>query len=125
MTGSEGIMWWTICGVAGALGVALGAFGAHSLPQLVGEEALADAARRWDLAARYHVFHALALGLVAAHPSAPTWAGGLFIAGIVLFSGSLYTMALSGQTWLGAVTPLGGVSWIAAWLVLAFASRAA
>lgn len=118
-------MWWTICGIAGALGVGLGAFGAHSLPQLVSEDALADAARRWDLAARYHLIHALALGLVAMHPSPPAWAGGLFVAGMVLFSGSLYAMALSGQTMLGAITPLGGLSWIAAWLVLAFASRPA
>ncbi|MEN0063158.1 MAG: DUF423 domain-containing protein [Myxococcota bacterium] len=118
-------MWWTICGVAGALGVAFGAFGAHSLPQMVSEELLADAARRWDLAARYHLVHALALGLVALHPNPPTLAGGLFVAGMVLFSGSLYTMALTNQTWLGAVTPLGGLSWIAAWLVLAFASRTA
>jgi len=53
------------------------------------------------------------------------WAGGLFIAGLILFSGSLYTMALTNQTMLGAITPLGGLSWIAAWLALAFASRAA
>ncbi len=118
-------MWWTICGIAGALGVGLGAFGAHSLPQLVSEELLVDASRRWDLAARYHVFHALALGLVAAHPQPPTWAGALFLAGMVLFSGSLYAMALTGQTMLGAITPLGGLSWIAGWLVLAFASRPA
>lgn len=118
-------MWWTICGLVGALGVGLGAFGAHSLPQLVSDDLLADAARRWDLGARYHLVHALALGLVAMHPGRPLWAGGLFLAGIVLFSGSLYAMALSNVTMLGAITPLGGLSWIAGWLVLAFASRPA
>lgn len=116
-------MWWTICGIAGALGVAFGAFGAHSLPQLVSEDALADAARRWDLAARYHLVHAVALGLVAAHPNPSSVAGGLFIAGIVFFSGSLYTMALTGQGWLGAITPIGGLAWIAGWVVLALADR--
>ncbi len=113
-------MWWTVSGIVGALGVALGAFGAHGLKNVVDDPALLVT---WETAARYHLFHALALGLVAVHPAAPKWAGVLFVAGILLFSGSLYTMVLTGQRWLGAITPIGGVCLIAGWLVLAFASR--
>lgn len=113
-------MWWTISGVAGALGVALGAFGAHGLKNVVSDPALLDT---WETAARYHLIHALALGLVALHPGQPRWAGGLFVAGTLLFSGSLYVLVLTEQRWLGAITPIGGVCFIAGWLVLAFAAR--
>jgi uncharacterized membrane protein YgdD (TMEM256/DUF423 family) len=113
-------MWWTIAGVAGALGVGLGAFGAHGLEGRVDDPHLIEV---WNTGARYHLVHALALCAVAAHPSAPSWAGGLFTAGIALFSGSLYLMTLTGVRWLGAITPIGGVCFIAGWLVLAFASR--
>ncbi|MCB9663157.1 MAG: DUF423 domain-containing protein [Alphaproteobacteria bacterium] len=111
-------MWWTVAGLAGALGVALGAFGAHGLKGVVTDPHLLEV---WDTGARYHLIHALALLAVAAHPARPAWAGGLFLAGIVLFSGSLYLMTLTGFRWLGAVTPLGGLCFIAGWLVLAFA----
>ena len=111
-------MWWTISGVVGALGVALGAFGAHGLKNAVSDPSLLDT---WETAARYHLIHALALGLVAMHPTQPKWAGGLFVAGLVFFSGSLYTLVLTEQRWLGAITPIGGVCFIAGWLVLAFA----
>ena len=113
-------MWWTICGIAGALGVTLGAFGAHGLKNVVSDPALLDT---WETAARYHLLHALALGLVAAHPLPPRAAGYLFVAGILLFSGSLYTLVVTGQRWLGAITPLGGLCFIGGWLVLAFAAR--
>ncbi|MBX2801671.1 MAG: DUF423 domain-containing protein [Myxococcales bacterium] len=113
-------MWWTVAGIAGALGVLLGAFGAHGLEGRVSEEMMP----RWGTAAHYHLVHVLALCAVAAHPSSPRWAGALFVAGILFFSGSLYLMVLSGQRWLGAVTPIGGVCFVAGWLVLAFASRA-
>jgi uncharacterized membrane protein YgdD (TMEM256/DUF423 family) len=113
-------MWWTLAGIFGALGVALGAFGAHGLKNVVSDPALLVT---WETAARYHLLHALALGLVAAHPTTPRWAGILFIAGIALFSGSLYILVLTEQRWLGAITPIGGVCLIAGWLVLAFASR--
>lgn len=114
-------MWWTIAGVLGALGVALGAFGAHGLEGQVDDHLLGV----WQTASRYHLIHALALLGVAAHPRKPAVAGGLFLAGIALFSGSLYlmpllTMGLGGSwKWLGAITPLGGVAFIAGWLVLA------
>jgi len=115
-------MWWNAAGIAGALGVALGAFGAHGLRDAVSDPGLLDT---WHTAARYHLVHALALGLVACHPRPPRVAGGLFLAGLVLFSGSLYVLVLTEQRWLGAITPLGGLSFIAGWLVLAFASREA
>jgi len=115
-------MWWTVAGAMGALGVALGAFGAHGLKGVVTDARLLEV---WETAARYHLIHAVALGLVAAHPRSPAWAGALFVAGILLFSGSLYTMTLTGARWLGAVTPVGGLCLIAGWLVLAFAARSA
>ena len=112
-------MWWQAAGIAGALAVALGAFGAHGLEDKVTPERLAT----WETAARYHLVHAVALGLVAAHPAAPRWAGVCFLVGILLFSGSLYTLVLTDKGWLGAVAPLGGLSFIAGWIGLAL-SRA-
>jgi uncharacterized membrane protein YgdD (TMEM256/DUF423 family) len=113
-------MAWKVAGVLGALGVALGAFGAHGLEGRV-EPRLVEV---WNTGARYHLLHALALlalATVAGTPRAPhaaaTW---LFVAGIVLFSGSLYAMTLSGVRALGAVTPFGGLCFIAGWLVVAF-----
>ena len=108
---------------AGALGVVLGAFGAHALKARLAPELLAT----YQTAVQYHLWHALALvaiGLVAIHlpASAPLkWAGWLMVAGIVLFSGSLYVLALTGVRWLGAITPFGGAALIAAWLALAYA----
>ena len=108
--------------VLGGLSVALGAFGAHGLRDRVDASLLAN----FETGARYHMYHALALIAVAwaaqrwPTSSLPTIAGWLFVAGIVLFSGSLYAMALTGQRWLGAVTPLGGVAFIAAWGLLAY-----
>lgn len=80
----------------------------------------------FETGARYHMYHALALLAVgwasARAPGAPaTAAGWLFIAGTVLFSGSLYLLSLTGQRWLGAITPLGGVCFMAGWLALAVA----
>jgi uncharacterized membrane protein YgdD (TMEM256/DUF423 family) len=107
----------------GFLAVLLGAFGAHALRgRLTG---LADGARRlewWQTATTYHLAHALALGLAAfvvqksATPA--TAAGWSFLAGIVLFSGSLYVMTLTGVRALGAVTPLGGLAFLAGWVLL-------
>lgn len=110
--------YWRLAGVMGALGVGLGAFGAHGLRSVVTDPHLLEV---WETGARYHLVHALALGLVAAHPRPPRAAAAAFFLGIVLFSGSLYTMAITGIRALGAVTPLGGVSFIAGWLVLAAA----
>ena len=109
-------MWWTVAGILGALGVALGAFGAHGLEGRVTDPHLMEV---WHTASRYHLLHALALLGVAAHPRAPAVPGALFVAGIALFSGSLYTMTLTGARWLGAITPLGGLCLIAGWIALA------
>jgi uncharacterized membrane protein YgdD (TMEM256/DUF423 family) len=111
-------VWWKVAGIVGALGVALGAFGAHGLQKVITDAHLLEV---WHTGSRYHLIHALALVAVAVHPGKPAAAGRLFLAGIVLFSGSLYAMTLTGARWLGAITPLGGLAFIAGWLVLAFA----
>jgi uncharacterized membrane protein YgdD (TMEM256/DUF423 family) len=109
--------------VAGALGVAGGAFSAHALRVRLSAEALG-----WfDTAARYQMLHALALiatGLATGQvrDRHRTVAGWCFAIGIVLFSGSLYAMACTGWRAFGAITPLGGTAWIAGWVVLALGS---
>jgi uncharacterized membrane protein YgdD (TMEM256/DUF423 family) len=114
--------------ILGFTGVALGAVGAHALKRSV--EGLPDAAERlawWETGARYHLFHALALfglAVLAAHvPSRLTrGAGVLFVLGIALFSGSLYALALSGNKAFAMATPLGGVSFMAGWVLAALAA---
>ena len=99
----------------------LGAFGAHALKTHLSAEMLAV----WHTGVEYHVYHALgllAVGLVATQlPESALlkWSGWLMLAGIVLFSGSLYALALSGERWLGAITPIGGLCFLAGWLWLA------
>lgn len=114
-------MWWQIGAVLGALGVVLGAFGAHGLERIVTEQRLLE---HWQTASRYHIIHALAILAVAAHPRTPVWAGWLFVTGIAVFSGSLYALALTGFTKLGAITPIGGLCMIGGWMVLALAPTA-
>ena len=103
--------------------VGLGAFGAHALKARLAPDMQAI----WQTAVQYHVWHALgllAVGLYTIHrPDAPgaSLAAWLFVAGIVLFSGSLYALALSGLRGLGAVTPFGGVAFLAGWLAFAWA----
>lgn len=103
------------------LAIALGAFGAHGLKAILSAQAL----QTWQTAFEYHVYHALGLILVAllleALPKARI-AGWLMLTGIILFSGSLYLLALSGMKILGMITPLGGVCFLAAWLWLAMVS---
>jgi uncharacterized membrane protein YgdD (TMEM256/DUF423 family) len=117
----------TLASVLLAIGVALGAFGAHALKTRAG----ADLVAVWQTAVQYHAWHALALlgvGLFLLHrPDAPGAAlsAWLFVAGIVLFSGSLYALVLTGARALGAVTPLGGAAFIAGWLAFAFAAARA
>ena len=110
-------------GLSGALGVGLGAFGAHGLKTRL------PAARldTFETGVRYQVYHALALigtAFAFTHwPGSilPTLAGGLFTAGILLFSGSLYLLTFTGQRQWGAVTPLGGAAFIAGWVCLGLA----
>jgi len=105
------------------LAVALGAFGAHALKQTLAPELMAT----YETAVNYHFIHALgllAVGLLALHlPASGTlrWAGILMAAGLLLFSGSLYALSLSGIRGLGVLTPVGGVALLAAWLLLAVA----
>lgn len=102
------------------LGVALGAFGAHGLRGRVAPDLL-DAYKTGVL---YHLIHALALLILAAFGDRVRWSGAVgagFVAGIVLFSGSLYMLALTGVRALGAITPLGGLAFIASWAVWAVA----
>jgi uncharacterized membrane protein YgdD (TMEM256/DUF423 family) len=106
------------------LSVAAGAFGAHALRARLTPEHLAV----FETAARYQMYHALGLLAVAwawtRWPGGlPLWAGWLFVAGTVLFSGSLYILALTGIRWWGAVTPLGGAAFLAGWLCLASSMR--
>jgi uncharacterized membrane protein YgdD (TMEM256/DUF423 family) len=109
--------------VSGLVGVAAGAFGAHGLKARLGPEMLAI----FETGARYQMYHALALVAAAwtagRFPgTAATWAGWLFVAGTVIFSGSLYALALTGVRVLGAVTPIGGVAFLAGWAALAVAA---
>ncbi len=110
-------------GLAALVAVALGAFGAHALKGRLSPELLTV----WHTAVEYHLFHALgllAVGLVAAQLAESTllkWSGWLMLAGIVLFSGSLYALALTGLRWLGAVTPAGGTAFLAAWALFVIA----
>lgn len=109
--------------ILAGLSVAAGAFGAHGLRGLLDADMLAN----FETAARYQMYHALALlivGVLAAYLPARivNWIGWLFIVGILLFSGSLYLMAFTGVRMLGAITPLGGVAFIAGWLLLAVAA---
>ena len=100
------------------LAVALGAFGAHSLRATLETHGMLDV---WDKAVLYHFIHAIALFALAFYGTANRGAWWLLFAGIFFFSGSLYLMALTNLRWLGAVTPLGGLCFLAgwAWLIIA------
>jgi uncharacterized membrane protein YgdD (TMEM256/DUF423 family) len=109
--------------VSALIAVAVGAFGAHALRDRLSVDMLGT----WQTAAAYQMYHALALvtvGIVLGRFSVDgavwlTVAGWSFLAGTLLFSGSLYALALSGTTWLGAITPLGGVAFLLGWGALA------
>lgn len=113
--------------VAAALAVALGAFGAHALRGRLAPELLAV----YQTAVQYHFYHAFGLVLVGfalMHWPESAWAKGAgwaMLAGIALFSGSLYLLAVTGQRWLGAITPVGGLAFIAAWIALAIGAMKA
>jgi uncharacterized membrane protein YgdD (TMEM256/DUF423 family) len=100
------------------LAVALGAFGAHWLRSTIEGHGMSDV---WNKAVLYHLAHAIALFALALFGSANRGAWWLLFAGIFLFSGSLYVMALTNLRWLGAITPLGGLCFLAgwAWLIIA------
>lgn len=119
-----GSFWLRVGAVSGFLAVAAGAFGAHVLRARIEARAL----EVFETAVRYQMYHALALvvvGLLSAAPrpgQALSVAGWAFLVGTVLFSGSLYGLALSGPRWLGMITPFGGVGFLVGWLALAVAA---
>jgi len=105
------------------IGVGAGAFGAHGLKRMLS----IDMMQIWQTAVLYQLVHGLgmlAIAALMARFNSPLlgWAGALMLLGIVLFSGSLYVLALSGTKWLGAVTPLGGTAFIIAWALVALAA---
>jgi uncharacterized membrane protein YgdD (TMEM256/DUF423 family) len=113
----------TLFRVAAALcfvAVALGAFGAHALKATLQSSGMLDA---WNKAVLYHFLHAIALVALALHGAGNRAAWLLLLAGILLFSGSLYAMALTNIRWLGAITPLGGACFLAGWAWLVLAPR--
>ena len=116
--------WATVGAVLGGLAVALGAFGAHGLRDRLSPADLAT----FDTGARYQMYHALALLAVAwladrAPSRAVQTAGWAFLCGTLVFSGSLYLLTLGGLRWMGAVAPLGGVTFLVGWAALALAAR--
>jgi uncharacterized membrane protein YgdD (TMEM256/DUF423 family) len=129
MANSSKMFCFPLCaaGILGGTGVALGALGAHALKATLLERGMFQT---WDTAAKYHLLHAVVLvGAAAWVHVAPAagarqmiWAARCWCAGVVLFSGSLYWLALGGPRWLGPVTPLGGVAFIAGWLLVARAA---
>ncbi|WP_446809690.1 DUF423 domain-containing protein [Methylomonas sp. 2BW1-5-20] len=107
-----------LAAVGGFVGVAMGAFGAHGLKHLLSEHLL-DV---YKTAVSYQMWHVLVLALIAVLPEHKLlcWAGWLLVAGIVLFSGSLYLLAIFNIGWLGMITPFGGLAFLAAWGLLAY-----
>jgi uncharacterized membrane protein YgdD (TMEM256/DUF423 family) len=115
--------WSAVAAVLLGLAVGIGAFGAHGLKGRLDDYSMGV----YEKAVLYHFFHALGLLIVSILPrtgalqqSAATWICSLLLAGILLFSGSLYILALSGVKALGAVTPFGGLAFLAAWFLLAY-----
>jgi len=110
--------------IFGALAVGIGAFGAHGLADLLEAQGRTDT---FETGVKYHFYHAIALmmvGILGHIPSSHKWltrAAYGFIAGILIFSGSLYVLSLTGITWLGAITPIGGVAFILGWIFIVLA----
>lgn len=121
-------LFLVLAGVNGFLAVAAGAFGAHGLGRMLGE--VEDGAKRlgwWETAAQYHLTHALALAVAGwlvsrATGTSATVAGVAFQGGVLVFSGTLYAMALGGPRWLGAITPIGGTALLVGWAAVAWAA---
>lgn len=120
-----GKVFFVLGSLIGGIGVAIGAFGAHGLKNRIPPEILDS----WEVAVRYQMYHALALIAVAwaitqwpAEVKLLSVGGWAFMGGILLFSGSLYILVLSGIKWLGAITPVGGVAFVVGWACLVIAS---
>jgi uncharacterized membrane protein YgdD (TMEM256/DUF423 family) len=110
-----------IAATAGLLAVALGAFGAHGLKDLLGRNGTVDI---WEKAVFYHFIHAVMLFILADRKPFSAVAWWSFLVGIAIFSGSLYVLAVTGERWLGAITPIGGLSFLLGWAWLIFQPKA-
>ena len=115
-------LFFTLGALCGCVGVALGAFAAHGLKSRLAPELLAT----FEIGVRYQMYHAFAL--LAVGWAQTRWpgtvldaSGWLFVAGTLLFSGSLYALSLTGEKWLGAIAPVGGLALLGGWLFLAWA----
>lgn len=111
-----------VAALLGLLAVALGAFGAHGLKDVLARNGTAAI---WEKAVFYHFIHAVMLYVLAGKTPLQAGAWWCFLAGIVIFSGSLYLLAVTNVRWLGAITPIGGLSFLAGWLWAAFGRIAA
>ena len=109
-----------IAATTGLLAVALGAFGAHALKDVLARNGTTAI---WETAVFYHFIHAVVLFVLAERKVFPAVAWWCFLMGVVIFSGSLYLLAVTNMKWLGAITPAGGLGLVAGWLVLALNSR--
>lgn len=107
-----------VAAVLGALAVGLGAFGAHGLKALLSQN---QTAVIWEKAVFYHFIHAVMLFILAGREPFKRGAWFCFLIGILVFSGSLYVLAVTDARWLGRITPIGGVSFIAGWICVALA----
>ena len=122
MTGKQIIK---LAAILGALAVGIGAFGAHGLKEVLSETGRVDT---FETGVKYHFYHSLSILLIGILALIkPNWkqlstAAILMAVGILIFSGSLYLLSLSGITWLGAITPLGGVAFIAGWVLVFLAA---
>jgi uncharacterized membrane protein YgdD (TMEM256/DUF423 family) len=114
------ISFVTLGAIFAFMGIGIGAFGAHAVKNTISAESLAI----YQTGVQYHLIHAMALVLVGMlGEKISPWVGKLFIAGICIFSGSLYALALTGIKWLGAITPIGGVCFLAGWALLAYSHQ--
>ena len=110
--------------ISGALAVLVGAFGAHVLAPVIAEDLMSV----FNTGVEYHFYHTLALLVLAVlikqYPQSKLfiWSACLMLAGVIIFSGSLYLLAITDVRWLGAITPIGGVSMVVAWLLMAMAA---
>jgi len=115
-----------IAGILGGLAVAIGAFGAHGLEAILESNGRTET---FETAVKYHFYHTLAILVIGVwqqfepttkNLNSAVW---MFFIGILIFSGSLYVLSLTGISWLGAITPLGGVAFILGWGILAFSAK--
>lgn len=119
-------------GISGAMAVAMGSFAAHGLEEYLSSSDqsgpfVLKRLRQFDVAVRYHLIHSVALLALSSvrigSPGGRRWVARLFVTGLILFSGSLYLLVLTNTPQLGAITPLGGLSWIVGWLLLLWMVR--